>query len=42
MDPVFLNDKAQRDYQLVVAARDKGDQRAYADLMLPHAPPHDP
>ena len=33
MDPVFLNDKAQRDYQLVVAARDKGDQRAYADLM---------
>ena len=33
MDPVFLNDKAQRAYQLVVAARDKGDQRAYADLM---------
>ena len=33
MDPIFLNDKAQRDYQLVVAARDKGDQRAYADLM---------
>lgn len=33
MDPVFLNDKAQRDYQLVLAARDKGDQRAYADLM---------
>lgn len=27
------NDKAQRDYQLVLAAREKGDQRAYADLM---------
>lgn len=27
------NEKAQRDYQLVLAARDKGDQRAYADLM---------
>ena len=27
------NDKAQRDYELVLAARDKGDQRAYADLM---------
>ena len=27
------SEKAQRDYQLVLAARDKGDQRAYADLM---------
>ena len=27
------NEKAQRDYQLVLAAREKGDQRAYADLM---------
>ena len=27
------NEKAMRDYQLVLAARDKGDQRAYADLM---------
>ena len=27
------NEKALRDYQLVLAARDKGDQRAYADLM---------
>ena len=27
------NEKAVRDYHLVLAARDKGDQRAYADLM---------
>ncbi|MCQ2295423.1 MAG: sigma-70 family RNA polymerase sigma factor [Bacteroidales bacterium] len=27
------NEKAQRDYKLVLAAREKGDQRAYADLM---------
>ena len=27
------NEKAQRDYQLVLAAREKGEQRAYADLM---------
>lgn len=33
MDPFLTNEKAQRDYQLVLAARDKGDQRAYADLM---------
>lgn len=34
MVEAFLqNDKAQRDYQLVLAAREKGDQRAYADLM---------
>ena len=33
MEPHQFNDKAQRDYQLVLAARDKGDQRAYADLM---------
>ena len=33
MDPFLTNDKAQRDYQLVLAARDRGDQRAYADLM---------
>ena len=33
MEPHQFNDKAQRDYQLVIAARDKGDQRAYSDLM---------
>lgn len=34
MVEAFLqNDKAQRDYQLVLAARENGDQRAYADLM---------
>ena len=33
MEPFLSNEKAQRDYQLVIAARDKGDQRAYADLM---------
>ena len=27
------NEKAMRDYQLVLAARDRGDQRAYVDLM---------
>ena len=32
-DAVMQNEKAQRDYQLVLAAREKGDQRAYADLM---------
>lgn len=29
----LTTEKAQRDYQLVCAARDQGDQRAYADLM---------
>lgn len=33
MEAVLQNEKAQRDYQLVLAAREKGDQRAYADLM---------
>ena len=33
MEAIIQNEKAQRDYQLVLAARDKGDQRAYADLM---------
>ena len=33
MEAVLQNEKARRDYQLVLAARDKGDQRAYADLM---------
>ena len=33
MEPFLSNEKAQRDYQLVIAAREKGDQRAYADLM---------
>lgn len=33
MEAVLQNEKALRDYQLVLAARDKGDQRAYADLM---------
>jgi RNA polymerase sigma-70 factor (ECF subfamily) len=32
-EAVMQNEKAQRDYQLVLAAREKGDQRAYADLM---------
>ena len=31
-EAVMQNEKAQRDYQLVLAAREKGDQRAYADL----------
>ena len=33
MEAILQNEKAQRDYQLVLAAREKGDQRAYADLM---------
>ena len=33
MEAIMQSDKAQRDYELVLAARDKGDQRAYADLM---------
>lgn len=33
MDRQFATEKAQRDYQLVCAARENGDQRAYADLM---------
>ena len=33
MEAIMQNEKALRDYQLVLAARDKGDQRAYADLM---------
>ena len=33
MEAVLQNEKALRDYQLVLAAREKGDQRAYADLM---------
>lgn len=33
MDNNQLSDKAQRDYQLVLAAREKGDQRAYSELM---------
>lgn len=33
MATIQQSDKAQRDYQLVLAAREKGDQRAYADLM---------
>lgn len=33
MEAFQQNDKAQRDYQLVLAAREKGDQRAYADLL---------
>ena len=33
MEAVMQNEKALRDYQLVLAARDTGDQRAYADLM---------
>ncbi|MBO4599516.1 MAG: sigma-70 family RNA polymerase sigma factor [Bacteroidales bacterium] len=33
MEVFAQNEKAQRDYQLVLAAREKGDQRAYSDLM---------
>lgn len=33
MEAFLQNEKAQRDYQLVLAAREKGDERAYADLM---------
>ncbi|MBR6440635.1 MAG: sigma-70 family RNA polymerase sigma factor [Bacteroidales bacterium] len=33
MEAILQNEKAVRDYRLVLAARDKGDQRAYADLM---------
>lgn len=33
METRHLSEKAQRDYQLVLAARENGDERAYADLM---------
>ena len=33
MEPTQFNDKAQRDYQLVRLAREKGDEKAYADLL---------
>lgn len=33
MDVTLQNDRALRDYQLVLAAREKGDERAYANLM---------
>ena len=33
MEAILQNEKAGRDYRLVLAARDKGDQRAFADLM---------
>lgn len=32
-EAIMHNEKAMRDYQLVLAAREQGDQRAYADLM---------
>ncbi|MBP5326775.1 MAG: sigma-70 family RNA polymerase sigma factor [Bacteroidales bacterium] len=35
----FSTEKAQRDYQLVCLAREKGDQRAYADLMRMYREP---
>ena len=41
MEAQFQNDKAQRDYQLVLAARDRGDERAYADLMRIYREPID-
>ncbi len=34
-----LTDKANRDYQLVCLAREKGDQKAYADLMNTYREP---
>ena len=34
-----LTDKATRDYQLVCLAREKGDQKAYADLMNTYREP---
>ncbi|MCR4658819.1 MAG: sigma-70 family RNA polymerase sigma factor [Bacteroidales bacterium] len=33
MEPNLTTDKARRDYTLVLAAREGGDQRAYSDLM---------
>lgn len=33
MEEQLATEKAKRDYRLVCAARDRGDQRAYADLM---------
>lgn len=33
MEPSAPNDRLQRDYQLVCAARDQGSPKAYADLM---------
>ncbi|MBQ9254833.1 MAG: sigma-70 family RNA polymerase sigma factor [Bacteroidales bacterium] len=34
-----LTQRAQRDYELVVLARDKGDQKAYADLLETYREP---
>src|SRR5690554_2488581 len=34
-----LTDKALRDYELVCLAREKGDQKAYADLMNSYREP---
>ena len=34
-----LTEKALRDYQLVCLARDKGDQKAYADLLNTYREP---
>lgn len=39
MDTTLQSDKAQLDYQLVLAARDHGDQRAYADLLARYRMP---
>lgn len=33
METRRLSEKAQRDYRLVLAARERGDEKAYADLM---------
>ncbi len=34
-----LTEKAQRDYELVLLAREKGDQKAYADLLATYREP---
>lgn len=39
MEVELQNEKAQRDYQLVLAARENGDQRAYAHLMAYYRTP---
>ena len=34
-----LSDKANKDYELVIKARDEGDQKAYAALMKAYRDP---
>ena len=39
METILSTEKAQRDYQLVCMAREKGDQQAFADLMRRYKEP---